>query len=323
MTQGTASSTPLRPVPECSDACVRSKARGASCAACALSCPAGAIDVLAQGIALDPDACTGCGQCAAACPAGALSAPPLPETRDQAVALTCSQAGCTGPTVGCVHAIGPEALSALWLSGTRQITLRIGDCDACPDGPDGAPFADALALVNRLLNDRGAPLLRLTAAPSRDTDAPESVARRRLFRQITSPLEDTPALARIQTQADGEVFAHTAEINNLTCTGCDACVQICPEGVLTLVKDGAGDLWYRSASSKCTGCQLCQDVCDSNAIELRSPGPEPAPVPLHLSRCPCCGVESHTPLANTKGQQLCRICRTAPHASNLFVVLPD
>ncbi|WP_374533999.1 DUF362 domain-containing protein, partial [Phenylobacterium sp.] len=45
----------------------------ARCSACADACPQDALQMTAEGLVLDPAACTGCGACVAACPQRAVA----------------------------------------------------------------------------------------------------------------------------------------------------------------------------------------------------------------------------------------------------------
>ena len=52
------------------------------------------------------------------------------------------------------------------------------------------------------------------------------------------------------------------EINKDECTGCGACVDVCPFGALSLVDNIA------EVDDKCTACGACLDVCPVNALSL-------------------------------------------------------
>ena len=45
------------------------------------------------------------------------------------------------------------------------------------------------------------------------------------------------------------------------CTGCHACMNICPKNAITMVEDSEGFLQPNINSSKCIECKLCQKTC--------------------------------------------------------------
>lgn len=54
------------------------------------------------------------------------------------------------------------------------------------------------------------------------------------------------------------------EIDTNRCTGCHACVDVCPTHALEQVADKA----YLAWPDKCTYCTVCEDICPENAISL-------------------------------------------------------
>ncbi len=45
------------------------------------------------------------------------------------------------------------------------------------------------------------------------------------------------------------------------CCGCSACMQICPQGAITMVKDGEGFLYPKIDEITCIQCGLCEKIC--------------------------------------------------------------
>ncbi len=54
-----------------------------------------------------------------------------------------------------------------------------------------------------------------------------------------------------------------AKIDDTTCTGCGHCVQLCPQGAITLKNNIS-----KVDRIKCTGCGLCASECPVGAIDL-------------------------------------------------------
>jgi len=54
-----------------------------------------------------------------------------------------------------------------------------------------------------------------------------------------------------------------ARVNAEKCTGCGACVDVCPVDGIRLVNEVAV-----IDENKCTECGLCADECPENAISL-------------------------------------------------------
>jgi NAD-dependent dihydropyrimidine dehydrogenase PreA subunit len=83
----------------------------------------------------------------------------------------------------------------------------------------------------------------------------------------------------------------TVEVDGARCTGCGACVDVCPVGAIALV-DGKASVNEES----CMGCEACVDVCPEGAIEPIIQG-ELVPVPERPSPT----VYQPGPLARTAG----------------------
>jgi formate hydrogenlyase subunit 6/NADH:ubiquinone oxidoreductase subunit I len=60
-----------------------------------------------------------------------------------------------------------------------------------------------------------------------------------------------------------------AEVDKVTCTGCQSCVERCPFEALEMVKiPGEKKLKAQVNSEKCFGCGVCAVECESEAIKL-------------------------------------------------------
>ncbi len=54
------------------------------------------------------------------------------------------------------------------------------------------------------------------------------------------------------------------QVDNAKCTGCEECVDICPEAVFEM----DGDKSNPANSSACVFCESCLGVCPSEAITI-------------------------------------------------------
>jgi len=80
-------------------------------------------------------------------------------------------------------------------------------------------------------------------------------------------------------------------VDTAHCTGCGACVELCPAGAIALVAGKA-----RVDEAVCTGCEACVSVCPEGAIQPLIQG-ELVPV----EERPAPAVRQPSPLAETAG----------------------
>ncbi len=220
-------------------------------------------------------------------------------------------------------------LAQAYLDGTRRLL-----CLDPAEAPDSQSALNLPALFNDILQTRDLPQMALRhIAP----DAPgmrrviswyqeehETAKRRNLLRKVATIDNPEPALATLQIiecDAPGAMFAVAPVIDPSRCVGCDACLRICPDEVLTQTTPEQGGLFYETSAAACDGCGLCEDVCDHRAITVRIRQTTPEPVALSEWACKACGVSVHPPLQNRNEDGLCNICARTQHHKKLFQVL--
>jgi ferredoxin len=345
--------------------CVHSIITQARCQACAVACPQSAWVIDDERLGIDANRCDGCELCVPACPQAAIVArfgPAPRRTRQGLLAFAaCERAGvrdADAPIMPCLHALGSRELLRLARAGVDRLVTARGACDQCPRG-QGEQLGDCLLAVNQLLKARQlACLVHEELAPPTWEDAWRSaqdpandqrLSRRGFFLQaIRVPvqrlrerlMEDEdqglPPGRLLPPAAPGEPVPLAPQLETLLCTGCDACVRLCPQGALGLERaEGLGQAYVIDAAS-CSGCGICIDVCATGAVSLLRWQPPPLDrLPLVTQRCRACGVNFHLPRwpqdppqpdreAPTRRhrQPLCPICFRADHAQRLFQVLP-
>ena len=70
----------------------------------------------------------------------------------------------------------------------------------------------------------------------------------------------------------GSILVH--DINDDRCTGCDACVAVCPTNVLDLVSNKSRVLRFHD----CIQCEACMWACPTEALVMFREGSEPPPL---------------------------------------------
>jgi Pyruvate/2-oxoacid:ferredoxin oxidoreductase delta subunit len=256
--------------------------------------------------------------------------------------------GATGDgIVPCIHALGPRDLARLAAAGCARLVVATGDCDGCPRG--GAVRLEArLADLARLLDSRGLPVLRLERLPAdrwragreaAEPDAGPAMGRRSFLRRGLGLAADRAAdalgdgnSAAIQAESAARLLPDTGRPGALApvgpaidpgaCTGCDACVRLCPHGAIELARPDAGTLAYRIVPADCTGCGICVDVCADRAVRLESWVPAaPAVVPLQEATCARCRVRFHRPVNDAGARAVhCPVCVRRGGTDRLFRV---
>lgn len=307
--------------------CVRAASPLAMCRACCTVCPRQAWSITNRTPKLDEEACDGCGICHPVCPENAIELPLHPalrenEKNDLAAFISCTrgvreQEGL----VPCIHALGVQDLEAFARQGVTQILAAAGDCNACP-APANLSLDRKLDDFNVIQRSRGAGTIQLEYLPVaawnealralRKKPQMPNPARRRFLGLSTAearpsrPPERNAWLSRVRSE--DRIYAAVPQIDITRCNGCDACVLLCPHGVLKLAGT-TGNLHYLLDPARCTGCGLCRDVCDQDAVALfRMTGQKQRCVPLQDGRCKTCNAPFHLPRRSGQNEKICRIC---------------
>ena len=338
-----------------SDHCVHSLLDRAQCQSCVQACPRQAWVLDEDTLGLDIEACDGCGLCVPACPTGAISIE-LPWVirvlGGNLIALfACEKSPVDAATaaIPCVHALGLRPLLLLYSSGIRYLMLSRGDCESCERGC-AERIEPRLDLLNGLLADRRKPGMKiLDRSPAvwkkiyRTDEILTRGARlgRREFlrggaasmRELMLDPFNRPEFRNLEP---GELLPGNGNeetswpclplLDSALCNGCDACMQLCPTGALSIEAATQNEpACYELNAARCNGCGICATVCENDAIRVM-PGRAPRVRRIILSsgKCRACGNEFHRP-AEQVGQPeaLCRICSNKNHSQNLFQVLED
>ena len=80
------------------------------------------------------------------------------------------------------------------------------------------------------------------------------------------------AATRPATLVGPRVLIH--DINDDRCTGCDACVAVCPTNVLDLVSNKSRVLRF----GDCIQCEACMWACPTEALVMFPEGAQPPPL---------------------------------------------
>lgn len=186
--------------------CVAVRNRNATCRRCVEACPADAIAVGGNELAIDAAACVNCGACIGACPNSALvGTKPLAE--DVGLDLARAMPACEGVAViacarkaarkagdperfaevPCLARLTEEALVTLVAGGACEVALVDGDCSTCRYGAAEPAIGAAIEGASTLLAAWGlpAPFARMGEFPACARAADERVVlaaeRRKLF----------------------------------------------------------------------------------------------------------------------------------------------
>ena len=84
--------------------------------------------------------------------------------------------------------------------------------------------------------------------------------------------QQSQTVAKSDPISQAKILIHS--INDDRCTGCDACVAVCPTNVLDLVNNKSRVLRFED----CIQCEACEWACPTEALVMHLEGTEPPPV---------------------------------------------
>jgi len=330
--------------------CVHSLIEQASCQACVNACPNGAWLLDDEQLGLDTQACDGCGICVAACPQSAIAHDyqlRIHDYKGRGIAVVaCERAGVSGDgVIPCLHALALPEFLKVYARGVRVLLVTRGNCTDCDRSTASQSFDLLLENYRRLLGSHGLPALSVREYRPYEWQARnqllalesqgQSVSRRGFLRGVAGEvigqgMEAVPGgtelkkcieLSDVLPEGSTEgIFPHVPRIDPRECLGCDACVNLCPQGAIVMQDQ---PLRYTVDPRHCNGCGLCVDVCDARAVSVTDwVHASGQTIELRKDRCQACGVPFYYPKAQEAERSLCRICTDSGRRKwNLFQVL--
>jgi len=208
----------------------------------------------------------------------------------QEIILNCPLAESRGYEIPCLGMLDSDAWTTLMiLAETKEIKILTGDCSSCEDKQAGVVSETILQEIIQLWPNH--PQIIREVLPAREnsydsidknsTKITGNAGRVSLRQQGRDKLKalfpaleaeevyPVPRTRQWLAQAIGRNSEKKVPYQALSakesCTGCEICVKICPQGALNLVpKDGNKLLIYEPL--KCVQCGRCVETCGPKAL---------------------------------------------------------
>ena len=274
--------------------CLKMRFNASRCRRCVDICPHQAV-TLDDGLAINPDQCSGCLLCTTVCPVGALES-----SRSDFFICLAQLSKVPEPVLGCIRTkksanatlaclggLADEHLLMLSHTLTGSLTLNL---TSCPDCPNHSMTVHLRKRLDSLAEDRPfGRKCRLVLADSAEklNYSQEVVDRRSFFKSVGHYLfkgADTilfPQTEQVQQRSEyGEkrLPLRRELLNRIRAT-------ISPEGAGRIRKDFE---FFVSFADNCTSCQGCVAICPTGALQTKSSETPPGFDHLLCTGCGLC-----------------------------------
>jgi len=289
--------------------CLRHRLSISSCRNCFAVCATGAMSWTENGLHWDQEKCSGCLLCTANCPTDALASNQLPlsdllQRLDEVDTplLACSfnpqtQGHARVPCLGLLA--DPQLLLVLQLALGKELRLNASTCTTCENSRILPPLHQSAQQVAELTQGLPGAVKVIESAPELDYRE-KSCSRREFFTFLNRrsrqtglslvnrlrldttsgsygkkslPLTRQVLLQLGKASSPVREMLDTRILPELTfkpeCSGCTACVGICPTGALAS-PDIRGNQ-PEAKKDRCTSCNLCVEFCRQAAITVTTP----------------------------------------------------
>jgi ferredoxin len=293
--------------------CLRTRFARARCRRCQEVCPAGAVSLDGDAVALR-ESCSGCEACIAACPAGVFAAPVSREVSrrsrlrelveaDPKLLVTCAERAPAGSesalVLPCLGGLAKEYLIAAFAWGARHIEIQAGHCEACAQAAALSQYERSVHEARRLLAcfDRPADGIeevssaesRMGEGSSSELPPAERLGRREFFSYFRKRAAQAAAEAPVEASTEEQEARWTHEEHPLRAFLLEVLPALGSPGQAHLPAAGfpVADL---IVSPACIGCNVCETLCPTGAIRREVQSESALSLMFTPGRCTGCGI---------------------------------